>query len=85
MAASTPEGEQRLRLRGEGDALGVAVEVERLDSEPVAPDDEPSAARVPQCETEHAIESLQALDTPLLVGVQYCLSVAVVGLPLVAT
>ena len=42
--------------------------VERLDAHPVAREQQPPAARVPDCEREHAAEVIDAGIAPLLVG-----------------
>ena len=54
--------EDRLEFRGEQQFLGVAVDVEWFDAEPVAGQQQPAARAVPDREGEHAA---QPLDQPL--------------------
>jgi hypothetical protein len=51
--------------------------VERLLAHPVARQDQPPAARVPQRQAEHAVERVDEVDPPLLVEVGQHLGVAV--------
>ena len=50
--------EQGLGFGGEGQALAVLRHVQRLDAEPVAPDQQAAAAGVPQREVEHAVQAM---------------------------
>ena len=63
-------GQDRLDLRGEDECLIRQRVVERLDVESVARAEQPTPALVPQRERPHAVEPLDAVDTPLLVGVE---------------
>ena len=71
-----PELEQRLELGGEGQPAANGAVVERLDPEPVAGEEQPAAAAIPECEREHAGEradagvavSLQEVEHDLRVG-----------------
>jgi hypothetical protein len=59
--------QQRLELRAEYDAsVGQLGVVQRLHAEAVARDEQRLAATIPDCEREHAVEALQALDAPFL-------------------
>lgn len=62
-------GQQGLRLRAEEQIVGRAREVERLDSEAVAREDEPPRGRIPQCNREHPAQALHELRAELFVQV----------------
>jgi hypothetical protein len=57
---------------------------QRLLAHPVARDEEPTAAAVPQGEGEHAVQVADAVDAVLLVEVRDDLGVAVGGEPVAA-
>ena len=60
---------QRLDLGGEDEEVLVAVVVERLDAQPVASQEEPPLAPVPDGEGEHPAQPFDARLAELLVGV----------------
>ena len=67
-------------------AAAGAREVDRLDADAIANQVQhrpAGIARVVDADGEHAVEPLDAVDAPLLVGVQQHLGVGVIGLPLV--
>ena len=74
-------GQQRLDLRGERDAVIVDGVVERLDADAVADQPERLLASVPDGDGEHAPEAMQAVDAPLLEGVEDDLRIGVVRGP----
>src|SRR6266540_4218574 len=68
----------RTRLRSSSDSLDSSVElgvVERLDAHAIAAQKQPPARPVPNGEGEHAVEPLNQIVTPLLVGVSKDLGV----------
>ena len=50
--------EDRLRFAREDDPLAVVVQVDRLDAEAVAADEQPAPAGIPEREGEHAVQAL---------------------------
>ncbi len=68
--------DHRLELRPEDDALWPIVDVERLDAQPVAGEEELLAPPIPDGKPEHAVEPSHAVRSPLLVGVDDRLGVA---------
>ena len=68
--------EQRLDLRAEQQRVGQRGEVQRLDADPVARQQQAPAAAVPQGEGEHAAQVVDAVGAVLLVQVQDDLAVA---------
>src|SRR5688572_6019285 len=77
LAAKTRVRHERLELRAE-DELAISQErvMERLDAEPVAREEQRLAVLVPQRESEHAAEALDARGTPRFPGVHDRLGVA---------
>ncbi len=69
------DGEERLDLRGEGDAVRRPGVVERLDPQPVAGEEEPAPRAVPEGEGEHAVQERQKGVAALLVEPQEDLGV----------
>ena len=67
--------QQRLGLAGEGQARCVAQHVQRLDAQPVAADQQPAPACVPQAEVEHAIQAQHNVVAPRGIAVQQHLAV----------
>src|SRR5919198_6597447 len=63
-------GAERLRLAREDQARSVPRVVEGLDPDPVARAEEPPASRVPERERPHAVEALDAVVAPRLVGAE---------------
>jgi hypothetical protein len=76
--------EQRLDLRREQEARARPGEVERLDPDTVARQDQAALLRVPDPDREHAVDALEHRGAPLLVAVDDHLGVGVVGLEDVA-
>jgi len=60
-------GEERLDLRAEEEAVRKRRDVERLDPQPIAGQDEPAPAGIPQRDGEHAVERAHELEALLLV------------------
>ena len=56
--------------------------VERLLPSRVSCENHSVLARVPDCNREHAIESIEALDAPLLVGAQHDLAIGLAHKPM---
>jgi hypothetical protein len=69
--------EQGLGLRAEDEAVRQPREVQRLDAEAVASEDEPPARGIPDREGEHPLEALDACRALLLVEVDDRLGVGV--------
>src|SRR3989442_3152380 len=67
---------QRLELGRERDPPWGGDHIEGLDPEPVAPEQECLAGRIPDGKGEHPAEGCDAVRTPLLVEVQHGLGVA---------
>src|SRR5881396_21360 len=67
--------DQRLCLGGECEPTRVAVKIDRLDAQAVAPDDQPPATCVPQREAEHAVQPVDELVAVLRVAVEDDLAV----------
>ncbi len=59
-ARQTGQGEQRLQLRGEGEAAAGDRVVKRLDAEAVAREKQGAGRAVVKAEGEHAIEPRQS-------------------------
>jgi hypothetical protein len=57
-------GEQRGQRRGEADAVVAVVDVERLDAEPVAGEDQAAGAVLEECDREHAEEVVDEVSEP---------------------
>ena len=71
-------GQQRGQRRGEPDPVGVSsVEVQRLDAEPVAAEQHPAAVALDDREGEHALEVVDEVVAPAVVGLEQHLGVAV--------
>ena len=68
-----------LQLRREPDSPGSGRDVERLDAEPVAGEEQRLLGRVPDGEREHAAQPLHALRPVLFVEMQDDLGVALSG------
>ena len=68
-------GEQRLQRGGEADAVAALVDVERLDAEPVAGEDQPPGAVLDHRDREHAEEVVDEVGAPLGVGLEHDLGV----------
>ncbi len=75
LGAEAGQREDRLRLAREHQPLAVAVDVERLDAEPIAPDQQPPAARVPEREGVHAVQVTREVVAVLGVEMQDRLAV----------
>ncbi len=69
-------GEERLGLGGEGETAVDGCPVERLDAEPVAHQQQPLGALVPDGEGEHAVQVSGDVLTPFGTGAQDHLGVA---------
>src|SRR5439155_17408170 len=69
-------GEERLRLRGEEEAVGRRGVAERLLAEAVARQDQATAASVPQRQAEHPVEEIDEVEPVLLVEVRQHLGIA---------
>ena len=76
LAGHARVAEQRLDLGPEDEALPPEVVVERLLSQPVAGDEEPLPARVPDGEREHSRQPLRQRVAPLLVSMDQHFGVA---------
>src|SRR5262245_5490736 len=53
--------EERFRLGGEGKPPSVSIDVDGLDPKTVAADQKPPAPRIPEGETEHAVQPLDEI------------------------
>src|SRR5574341_742739 len=73
--------QQGLDLRGKGEPVMVNAVVEGLDPDAVADQPELPFFGVPEADGEHAAEFVQAVDAPLLEGMDDDLGVRVVRLP----
>jgi hypothetical protein len=60
--------EDRLRLAREDQSAGVLRPIQRLDPQPIAGHEQRLLGAVPDGEREHAVEPVQAPETPGLVG-----------------
>ena len=69
-------GHDRLDLGGKDEPRAVVIVIERLLADPVARDKQARARRVPDRDGKHAVEPLQAVRAPFLIGVQNDLGVA---------
>src|SRR5207247_9619900 len=67
--------DRRLCRGGECEPTRVAVKIDRLDAQAVAPDDQPPATCVPQREAEHAVQPVDELVAVLRVAVEDDLAV----------
>ena len=76
LARRQPGGVQGLELGGEGDPPIAGDDVERLDPEPVARQDERLGGGVPDCVGEHTAQPIDAGGALLLIEVQHCLRIA---------
>ncbi len=72
----TGQREQRLQLRGEGEAARLLRHVERLDAERIAHQPQPPLGTVPQRHREHPLEPRPGAVAPRLEGDQDRLGVA---------
>src|SRR5207245_1428893 len=68
---------QGVELGREGELAGDLADVERLDPEWVAGEEQPPGASVPQRDREHAPQTVEEGSPPLLVAVHEHLGVAV--------
>src|SRR5207249_4914787 len=71
-----PTRDQAFQLRREHQPPSLDGEMERLDAEPVAPEDQPPGALVPQGEREHTAQVADEVDSVLLVEMHQHLDVA---------
>ncbi len=69
-------GEDRLHFAGEDDAPGGPGDVHRLFAEAVPGEEEFALSAIPEGEGEHAVEALEAVRAPLLVGAKDGLRIA---------
>ena len=77
-------GQEGFRLGGEDDPVAVEPVVQRLLARPVAREQEPAPAAVPEREREHAAEARQAVDAVRGVGRQQHLGVGLRAEPVPA-
>ena len=69
-------GHQRLQLRREQQLVRIGTEVQRLDAQPVTPDDQAAPPRIPEGEGEHASQVGREVELVVLVQVENDLDVA---------
>ena len=69
------KGQKPLDLRGEGDEIGLDGIKERLDTEPVATQNQTTRGTIVQGEGEHAVEELQPIQADFGIGLQDGLAV----------
>ena len=78
-------GQDRLDLGREPEDAAMAAEIEGLDADPVARQRQHFPGRVPDGESEHAVEAFQqAVDSPFPVAVNEDLGVGMIGAKSVA-
>ncbi len=70
-------GEQGGQRRREANACGVLGEVQRLDAEPVAAEEDPAAVALDDREGEHPLQVVDEAVAPVVVGLEEHLGVAV--------
>ncbi|MCY1293388.1 hypothetical protein D9M70_426470 [compost metagenome] len=70
-------GQQRRQARGEAQARVVAAQVQRLDAEAVAGEEQGLAVALPDGEGEHAVEFRQQRGAPGVIALEQHLGVAV--------
>ena len=70
-------GQQRRQRRREPDPVTVLGQVQRLDAEPVATEQDPAAVAFDDGESEHAFEMADEVVAPAVVGLEQNLGVAV--------
>lgn len=74
-------GEQRLDLGCEGQPTMMLAVIQRLDPDPIANQPQFLLAGIPQGDSEHPAEFVQAFNPPLLEGMEDHFGIGMIGLP----